>query len=287
MGPCQPWRPWIYEEKLTGITSNDGDAHWAGDFSLVDRPQCWPTFSFGKGNPSSHRRFASNGLNCRKRRGNWALVSKLCDNFGLLQECYQNPRNELRKINKYYLFDKFSFKYDQKVIFKSYWIILNLLWHIFHTHSIISSTFLQLYFHPVNCKEVYIGYPSMFCFWPQLFSLDGSTNLFSKLWINTGNYFALWLLIVLYFVIVSFLQSFIMISHKIYTGKSLSEAFILTSTNPQYDKRFFIDLPVQYMKTTSSEHGENMLCTQIVFLFLFWHSEQFMHTTCSPHVLSL
>ena len=43
------------------------------------------------------------------------------------------------------------------------------------------------------------------------------------------------------------------------TGKSLSEAFILTSTNPQYDERLFIDLPVQYMKTTSSEHGENML----------------------------
>ena len=38
-----------------------------------------------------------------------------------------------------------------------------------------------------------------------------------------------------------------------YTGKSLSEALILESTNPQYDKRLFIDLPVQYMKTTSSE----------------------------------
>ena len=44
------------------------------------------------------------------------------------------------------------------------------------------------------------------------------------------------------------------------TGKSLSEALILGSTNPQYVKRLFIDLPVQYMKTTSSEHGENMLC---------------------------
>ena len=74
---------------------------------------------------------------------------------------------------------------------------------------------------------------------------------------------------------------------KANTGKSLSEALILGSTNPQYDKRLLIDLPVQYMKTTSSEHGENMLCTQIVFLLLFWHSEQFMHTTCSPHVLSL
>ena len=29
------------------------------------------------------------------------------------------------------------------------------------------------------------------------------------------------------------------------TGKSLSEALILGSTNPQYDKRLFIDLPVQ------------------------------------------
>ena len=38
------------------------------------------------------------------------------------------------------------------------------------------------------------------------------------------------------------------------TGKSLSEAFILTSANPQYDKRLFMDLPVQYMKTTNSEH---------------------------------
>ena len=39
--------------------------------------------------------------------------------------------------------------------------------------------------------------------------------------------------------------------HVLSIGKSLSEAFILISTNPQYEK---IDLPVQYMKTTSSEH---------------------------------
>ena len=49
----------------------------------------------------------------------------------------------------------------------------------------------------------------------------------------------------------------------------MSEAFILISTKPYFDKTLFV---VQYMKTTSSEHGENMLCTQIVFLF--WHSEQ-------------
>ena len=43
------------------------------------------------------------------------------------------------------------------------------------------------------------------------------------------------------------------------TGKSFSEALILASINPRYDKRLFIDLPLQYMKTTSSEHRENML----------------------------
>ena len=41
---------------------------------------------------------------------------------------------------------------------------------------------------------------------------------------------------------------------QVSTGKSLLEALILASTNPQYDKRLFVDLPVQYMKTTSSEH---------------------------------
>ena len=49
------------------------------------------------------------------------------------------------------------------------------------------------------------------------------------------------------------------------TGKSMSEALILAATNPQYDKRLFIDLRVQYMKTTSSEHVVYTNC----FLFLF------------------
>ena len=49
------------------------------------------------------------------------------------------------------------------------------------------------------------------------------------------------------------------------TRKSFSEALILASTNPQYDKRLFVDLPVQYMKTTSSEHVVYMNC----FLCLF------------------
>ena len=42
------------------------------------------------------------------------------------------------------------------------------------------------------------------------------------------------------------------------TGKSYSEALILASINPQYDKRLSIDLPVQYIKIPNLEHGENM-----------------------------
>ena len=52
------------------------------------------------------------------------------------------------------------------------------------------------------------------------------------------------------------------------TDKSLSEALILASTNPQYDDRLFIELPVQYMRIPSS-NLRTCLCTQIVFLFLF------------------
>ena len=67
------------------------------------------------------------------------------------------------------------------------------------------------------------------------------------------------------------------------TGKSFSEALILPTTNPQYDKRLFIELPVQYMKIPSSEHVENMLCTQIVFCFC----SDIQNNLSSKHVLSL
>ena len=66
---------------------------------------------------------------------------------------------------------------------------------------------------------------------------------------------------------------------KSYTGKSFSEAHILASTNPQYEKRLFIELRVQYMKITSSKHVVN------INWFLFWHSEQFMYTTCTGSVI--
>ena len=45
-----------------------------------------------------------------------------------------------------------------------------------------------------------------------------------------------------------------------FTGKSFSEALILASTNPQFEKRLFMDLPVQYIKTTSSEHVVYINC---------------------------
>ena len=45
---------------------------------------------------------------------------------------------------------------------------------------------------------------------------------------------------------------------KFITGKSLSEALIFASINPQCDNRLFMELPVQYMKTTSAEHAQNM-----------------------------
>ena len=63
------------------------------------------------------------------------------------------------------------------------------------------------------------------------------------------------------------------------TGKSLSEALIFPSTNQQYDNRLFIELQVQYMKIPSSELGENMLCTQIVFCF------DIQNNFCTQHVL--
>ena len=46
------------------------------------------------------------------------------------------------------------------------------------------------------------------------------------------------------------------------SGKSFSEALILLSTNPQYDKRLFIEIQVQHMKIASSEHVVYMNCSE-------------------------
>ena len=62
-----------------------------------------------------------------------------------------------------------------------------------------------------------------------------------------------------------------------HTGKPLSEALIFASTNPQYDDRLFIELQLQYMKIPSSNLGRTCL-----YRNYFWHSEQFLYTTCFP-----
>ena len=67
------------------------------------------------------------------------------------------------------------------------------------------------------------------------------------------------------------------------TGKSVSEALILESVNPQYDDRLFIDSWLQYKKNTTSEHVVYKHC----FLFLFWSSKQCLYTTCSQLVFFL
>ena len=45
------------------------------------------------------------------------------------------------------------------------------------------------------------------------------------------------------------------------TGKSFSEALILASTNPQQDKRLFIELPCKMQRRTCSAHVLLMFCT--------------------------
>ena len=63
-----------------------------------------------------------------------------------------------------------------------------------------------------------------------------------------------------------------------FTGKSLSEALIFASTNPQYDDRLFIELQVQYMKNPSSNLGRTC-CVQKFFLTfrtIFVHKEELL-----------
>ena len=48
-------------------------------------------------------------------------------------------------------------------------------------------------------------------------------------------------------------------------GKSLSEALIFASTNPQHDDRLFIELQVHYMRIPSSNLGRTCF-VQILFL---------------------
>ena len=69
------------------------------------------------------------------------------------------------------------------------------------------------------------------------------------------------------------------------TGKFLSEALIFASINPQYDDRLFIELQVQYMKTTGSEYVVDINCFFVfilIFKAIYVHN---MFSTCSKLVL--
>ena len=65
------------------------------------------------------------------------------------------------------------------------------------------------------------------------------------------------------------------------TGKSVSEALILDSVNPQYDNWLLIDLRLQYEKNPSSEHAVYKNC----FEYQNRNKKQFMYTTCSEPVV--
>ena len=119
----------------------------------------------------------------------------------------------------------------------------------------------------------------------------GSKQLWSRIW----NYISLQI-----YEISSNFQTFFddfapKIRHfrlDVITGKSISEVLFFVSTNPQYVNRLFIELPVQYMKIPSSEHGENIGRTWVEHVVHISCSEcqnknkkQFLYTTCSPHVL--
>ena len=64
----------------------------------------------------------------------------------------------------------------------------------------------------------------------------------------------------------------------IYTGKSLTEALIFASTNPEYDDRLFIELQVPCMKIPSSNLGRKC-CVQKLFLTF---RTIFVHNMFSP-----
>ena len=64
------------------------------------------------------------------------------------------------------------------------------------------------------------------------------------------------------------------------TGKSLSEALIPGPTNPQYDRRLFLELQVQYMKIPSSNLGRNCCVQKLFFVLTF-------RTMCAQHVLPM
>ena len=72
------------------------------------------------------------------------------------------------------------------------------------------------------------------------------------------------------------------------TGKSFSEALILASVNPQYDKRLFIEFPEKYKFRTCCAQKlsfcfdiQNNICTQhVVNLYFSWNSMNNLSSYC-------
>ena len=78
------------------------------------------------------------------------------------------------------------------------------------------------------------------------------------------------------------------------TGKSLSEALIFASTNPEYDNRLFIELQFQYMKIPGLNHRRMCCVTVDSFQIGKGHSSInfnlrliFRGTAFSPAILQL
>ena len=67
------------------------------------------------------------------------------------------------------------------------------------------------------------------------------------------------------------------------TDKSLSEALIFASTNPQYDDRLFIQLQVQYMKIPSS-NLRRTYCVQKLLLTFRTISVHNIFSPCSAKI---
>ena len=63
------------------------------------------------------------------------------------------------------------------------------------------------------------------------------------------------------------------------TGKSLSEALIFASTNPQYDNKLFIEFTSSIHENSKLKPGENILCTEIV--------SDIQNNFCTQHVLPM
>ena len=67
-------------------------------------------------------------------------------------------------------------------------------------------------------------------------------------------------------------------------GKSLSEAHIFASTNPQYDDILFIELQVQYMKIVNPTCQEHVVYTNCFLFFVLTFGTIYAHNmflTCS------